>query len=111
MHTFVQFVEYLPFRCRRKRKAKSWMHDAVISRMLPFAKREDKTQVPWTCVNGMRCASKSRQQANLCLLRTNRTLVNLTLEVSYLPASGHWLMCSNTAGTMVPVRILRFEEW
>lgn len=54
------FYCILSFRFQKRKKAKSWMRDAVISRMPPFAKREDKIQTLWTCVIGMRYTSALR---------------------------------------------------
>lgn len=44
-------------------------------------------------------------------LYSHRTSESLTLEISYLPESGPWLMFSSMAETTPPVRTLPFDEW
>ena len=44
-------------------------------------------------------------------LYSHRTSESLTLEISYLPESGPWLMFFSMAETTPPVRTLPFDEW
>lgn len=88
------------------------MRGAVISRILPFAKREDRTRVQSTYATGMRWVFRENDRRTTMVdLYSHRTSESLTLEISYLPESGPWLMFFSMAETTPPVRTLPFDEW